>query len=104
MVEYVKIKDKKVGPANPVYVIAEIGINHNGDVELAKKMIKAAKDCGSDTVKFQKRNPDICVPPDQKDKIKETPWGIMNYLIIKNVLNSAKMNLMKLIVVARRLV
>lgn len=65
-------------------IIAEIGINHNGDLKIAKKMIKKAKEADADYVKFQKRNPDICVPEYQKNKLKDTPWGEMTYLEYKN--------------------
>ena len=64
-------------------MIGEIGINHNGDVEIAKKIIKNAKLAGFDAVKFQKRNPDVCVPDSKKDSLKETPWGPMSYLDYK---------------------
>lgn len=67
----------------PPYVIAEIGINHNGDFELAKTLIQVAADCGVDAVKFQKREPDICVPEHQKDLVRETPWGQITYLEYK---------------------
>ena len=60
-----------------VKIIAEIGINHNGDLHLCKKIIDSAVIAGCDFVKFQKRNPDICVPEDQKSKIRQTPWGEM---------------------------
>lgn len=70
-------------PPDSPYVIAEIGINHNGDFDLAKKLISAAASCGVDAVKFQKRNPDICVPDSQKDLKRETPWGTMTYLEYK---------------------
>ena len=63
--------------------IGEIGINHNGDVELAKKLILVAKENGCDFVKFQKRNPDVCVPTHKKAELKETPWGIITYLEYK---------------------
>tara|TARA_Y100000034_G_C6862903_1_gene392924 strand:- start:98 stop:916 length:819 start_codon:yes stop_codon:yes gene_type:complete len=65
-------------------IVAEIGINHNGDINIAKKLIDAACLAGCDYVKFQKRNPDVCVPEDMKDTIRETPWGIMNYLEYKH--------------------
>ncbi len=68
---------------NKVFLIGEIGINHNGDVEIAKKIIKNAKLAGFDAVKFQKRNPDVCVPDSKKDSLKETPWGPMSYLDYK---------------------
>lgn len=63
--------------------IAEIGINHNGDISIAKKMIKIAKDAGCDFVKFQKRNPDITTPEAKKNIMRETPWGLMTYLNYK---------------------
>jgi len=66
-----------------VKIIAEIGINHNGDLDIAKKLIMVAKAAGCDYVKFQKRNPDICVPEDQKTQIRQTPWGEMTYLEYK---------------------
>ena len=75
----IKIGCKMIGDAEPCFIIAEIGINHNGDVEIAKKLIDAAKSAGCDAVKFQKRNPDVCVPESQKNTPKETPWGIMTY-------------------------
>ena len=65
------------------YTIAEIGINHNGDIRLAKKLIKVAKDCGFDSVKFQKRNPDDCVPKDKRSVMRTTPWGTMTYFDYK---------------------
>ena len=64
----------------PVYVIAEIGINHNGSLGKALRLIDMAIDAGCDAVKFQKRNPEVCVPSDQRDVIKETPWGRMSYI------------------------
>jgi len=65
------------------HIIAEIGINHNGSLEIAKKLIDVAVLSGCDSVKFQKRNPDVCVPEDQKTKLRETPWGTMTYLEYK---------------------
>jgi N-acetylneuraminate synthase len=64
-------------------IIAEVGINHNGDMDIAKNLISIAKIAGCQYVKIQKRNPDICVPEDQKHKIKSTPWGDMTYLDYK---------------------
>jgi N-acetylneuraminate synthase len=63
--------------------IAEIGINHNGDIEIAKQLIRVCSAAGVDVVKFQKRNPDVCVPESEKGKIRETPWGDMTYLEYK---------------------
>lgn len=65
------------------YLIAEIGINHNGDLQIAKKLIDAAFACQWDCVKFQKKEPDLCVPEHQKNEKKETPWGEMTYLEYK---------------------
>jgi N-acetylneuraminate synthase len=62
------------------YLIAEIGINHNGDLQIAKKLIDATFASSWDCVKFQKRNPDRCVPEDQKRLTRDTPWGPMTYL------------------------
>lgn len=64
-------------------VIAEIGINHNGSIEIAKKLIDIAAVAGCDAVKFQKRNPDVCVPDHQKDIPRDTPWGTMSYIDYK---------------------
>lgn len=66
-----------------VHLIAEAGINHNGDIGLAKQLMLVAKNSGADSVKFQKRNPDICVPEHQKSALRETPWGEMTYLEYK---------------------
>ena len=65
------------------YLIAEIGINHNGDIDIAKKLIDATNACGWNCAKFQKRNPDICVPAAQKATKRSTPWGEMTYLEYK---------------------
>ena len=64
-------------------LIAEIGINHNGDIEICKNLIFCAKQSGFNYVKIQKRNPDKCVPEEQKNKMRETPWGTMTYLEYK---------------------
>ena len=65
------------------YLIAEIGINHNGSLKIAKKLMDIAKDQNFDCVKFQKRDPDVCVPDSQKLKMRETPWGNLTYLDYK---------------------
>lgn len=64
-------------------IIAEIGINHNGDIEIAKQLILVAKAAGCNYVKFQKRNPDVCVPEEQKNVMRKTPWGEITYLEYK---------------------
>lgn len=80
MAQTVKIGSKTVGTGYPTYVIAEIGINHNGDMDIAKKLIDAAAAAGCDAVKFQKRTPEVCVPLDQRDIMRDTPWGRMTYM------------------------
>jgi N-acetylneuraminate synthase len=75
-----QIGTKTVGDGHPTYIIAEIGINHNGRVEIAKELIKAASDAGVDAVKFQKRTPELCVPEHQKGQMRDTPWGYITYL------------------------
>jgi N-acetylneuraminate synthase len=71
---------RMIGPGQPCFIIAEIGINHNGSLDLALKMIDEAKKAGCDAVKFQKRTPEICTPKDQWDKMRDTPWGNMRYI------------------------
>ena len=80
MTREIKIGNRMVGDGHPAYVIAEIGINHNGDLEIAKKMIDAAAHAGADAVKFQKRTPEVCTPPEQQKQMRETPWGYITYL------------------------
>lgn len=80
MAKAVKIGDRWVGDGHPTYVVAEIGINHNGDIEIAKRLMDAAKHAGVDAVKFQKRTPELCTPPDQRNVMRETPWGYITYL------------------------
>ena len=70
-------------PGQPIYFVAEIGINHNGDLALAKQLIDVAVDAGCNAVKFQKRTPKLCVPKDQWDRVRETPWGTMSYIDYK---------------------
>jgi len=74
------IGDKLVGQGQPVYVTGEIGINHNGELANAKKLIDAAVLAGADAVKFQKRTPEVCTPRDQWDVERDTPWGRMTYI------------------------
>ena len=74
---------KEIGNGSPCYIIAEIGINHNGSLETAKLLIDAAVEAKVDAVKFQKRTPEICVPKDQWEIMRETPWGPMTYIDYK---------------------
>lgn len=85
-----KIADRKIGDGCPVFVIAEIGINHNGSIELAKKLIAGAASAGADCVKFQKRTPEICVPKDQWAIERDTPWGRMTYIDYKHKIEFGK--------------
>lgn len=80
MAREIKLGDRWVGEGHPTYILAEIGINHNGDVQVAKNLIKAAREAGADAVKFQKRTPEICVPDHQKTQMRDTPWGYISYL------------------------
>lgn len=80
MIKTVKIAEKEVGHGQPAYIIAEIGINHNGDLDIARRLIDAAVLAGCDAVKFQKRTPELCVPADQRNLTRETPWGVMTYM------------------------
>ncbi len=66
-----------------IFLIGEVGINHNGSLKLAKDIILAAKKFGFDAVKFQKRNPEISTPDNKKEDIRNTPWGSMSYLNYK---------------------
>lgn len=76
----VRIGDRYVGDGEPVYVIAEIGINHNGSIDLAKRLIDGSLFAGCDAVKFQKRTPELATPRDQWDLERDTPWGRMTYI------------------------
>lgn len=86
----VKIGDKRVGDGYPCFVVAEIGINHNSDVNIAKKLIDAAVNAGVDAVKFQKRTPEKCVPRDQWDVERDTPWGRMTYINYRHKMELSK--------------
>jgi N-acetylneuraminate synthase len=74
---------RKIGAGEPCYIIAEIGINHNGSMDIAKKLIDEAVAAKADAVKFQKRTPEICVPKDQWDIMRDTPWGRIKYIDYK---------------------
>lgn len=80
MTREIKFGKRMMGDGHPTYIIAEAGINHNGDLDIAKKIIDAAAHAGADAVKFQKRTPEICTPPDQQKQMRETPWGYITYL------------------------
>jgi N-acetylneuraminate synthase len=76
----IQLGRRTLGDGNPTYVVAEIGINHNGDLDIARRLVDAAAHAGVDAVKFQKRTPELCVPADQRDVMRETPWGYISYL------------------------
>jgi len=76
----IRVGKHTIGEGEPTFVIGEIGINHNGSLEIAKKMIEGAKFAGCDAVKFQKRTPELCVPYDQWNIERDTPWGRMTYI------------------------
>ncbi len=79
----IKIGNKLISDESNCYLIAEIGINHNGDLDNVIKLIDNSKKSGFDCVKFQKRTPELSTPNSQKDVMRETPWGVMTYLDYK---------------------
>lgn len=80
MSRVIEIGGRLVGEGQPTYITAEIGINHNGDLDIAKRLIDAAVLAGCDAVKFQKRTPELCVPLEQRSVMRETPWGLISYM------------------------
>ena len=87
---HLKIGNQEISEDSRPFMIAEIGINHNGDMQVAKKLIDAAFATGWSSVKFQKRTPDISVPMEQRDKMRDTPWGRMTYLDYKRHIEFGK--------------
>lgn len=86
----INVGGKFIGNEQPVYIIAEIGINHNGSVDLAKKLIDGAVFAGCDAVKFQKRTPEIATPKDQWNIERDTPWGRMTYIEYRHKVELSK--------------
>lgn len=86
----IKIGAAEIDVNSAPYMIAEIGINHNGDIQIAKRLMDAAFACGWQAVKFQKREPDIAVPEAQKNVMRDTPWGRMTYLDYKKRIEFGK--------------
>jgi len=74
----VRIGNRLLGTDQPCYVIAEIGINHNGDIDTAKRLISVALAAGCDAVKFQKRTVSVVYSPDELAKARENPFGPTN--------------------------
>src|SRR5579872_3515214 len=77
---------RSIGVGQPVYIIAEIGINHNGSLDIARKLIDEAVAAGCDAVKFQKRTPELCTPKDQWHLERDTPWGRMTYINYRKII------------------
>jgi N-acetylneuraminate synthase len=76
----VKVGSFLMSESDPAFIVAELGINHNGEMSIARDLISAAASAGANAVKFQKRTPELCVPVDQRLKERETPWGLMTYM------------------------
>ena len=74
----IKIGNSLVGDGNPCYVIAEIGINHNGDINITKKLIEAAVAAKCNAVKFQKRTIEVVYPAEELMRPRESPFGTTN--------------------------
>src|SRR3989338_8802073 len=85
----VRIGNRLVGPGEPTFIIAEIGINHNGSLELAKKMIDAAVKAGADAVKFQTRTVDVVYSSVELTKPRPVPRAILEQAIKRGVLSVA---------------
>ena len=92
----VKVGDRYIGDGEGVYVIAEIGINHNGSMENVMKLIEGAADSGCNAVKFQKRTPELCVPKDQWNIERDTPWGRMTYIDYRHKVELSKEDYQKI--------
>lgn len=90
MVKRINLGGRMAGDGDGIYMIGEVGINHNGDLQIAKMLIDAAFATGWHCVKFQKRVPDLCVPNSQKGVMKDTPWGRMTYLEYKKRMEFGK--------------
>lgn len=88
--QQIRLGDYLVDNNSFPYLIAEIGINHNGDMQIAKKLIDASNATAWNCVKFQKREPDIAVPEAQKSVMRDTPWGRMTYLEYKKKIEFGK--------------
>jgi len=74
----VRVAEREIGPDHPTFVVAEIGINHNGSLETAKQLIDAAAAAGCDAVKFQKRTVEVVYSPDELARPRESPFGVTN--------------------------
>lgn len=99
----VRIGERTVGEDQLVFVIAEIGINHNGSLELAQKLIEGAVRAGCDAVKFQKRTPELCVPLDQWNVMRDTPWGRLSYIDYKRKIEFGEVEFQHIDALCRKL-
>jgi N-acetylneuraminate synthase len=97
MARELRLGSRWIGDGHPAYIIAEIGINHNGDLEIAQQLIDSAVDAGCDAVKFQKRTPELCVPDDQRDKMRHTPWGYISYMEYREKVEFGKQEFSKIV-------
>jgi len=88
------------GKMKKLFSIAEIGINHNGDLKIAKEMISRAKNCGFNSVKFQKRTIDLVYSKEILSQFRESPWGKTN-LEQKMALSLMRINTKKLIIIVK---
>jgi N-acetylneuraminate synthase len=86
----IQVGNTQISDISDVFMVAEIGINHNGDLQIAKKLIDAAFACNFHCVKFQKRTPELAVPESQKNIIRDTPWGKISYLEYKHKIEFEK--------------
>ncbi len=80
MTREILIGGRTIGNGHPTFVVAEIGINHNGDLDITKRLIDAASEAGVDAIKLQKRTPELCTPPEMQSQKRDTPWGRITYL------------------------
>src|SRR5690348_8838612 len=78
MIQAVRIGDRMIGPGHPCYIVAEIGINHNGDLDLAKRLISVAVASGCNAVKFQKRTVEVVYSAEELARPRESPFGTTN--------------------------
>jgi N-acetylneuraminate synthase len=90
MAKTIQIGNRTIGEGYPTYIIGEIGINHNGDMEVTKELIRRAKKAGVDAIKLQKRTPELCVPVEQRNQMRDTPWGYITYMAYREKVEFGK--------------
>ena len=84
MKRHMKVGNREIGDDQPCFLVAEIGLNHVGDIDIAQMLMDEAKEAGFDAVKFQKRTPEVCTPKSQWNKMRETPIGYVSYIEYRN--------------------